>query len=79
MLSGARAMATVALVAPGAEEALGPVRQVLGPGAAASGWNGKCVVRVLAPGARELRRAVAAVLAVLRPGGLPRVWAMGGT
>lgn len=79
MLGGARAMATVALVAPGAEDAVGPVRQVLGADAAASGWNGKCVVRVLAPGARELRRSVAAALSVLGPGRLPRVWAMGGT
>jgi urease accessory protein len=79
MLTGARALATVALVAPGAEDAVGPVRAVLGPRAAASGWNGKCVVRLLAPGARELRRAVAAVLEVLGPGRLPRVWAMGGT
>ncbi len=79
LLAGARACATVALVAPGAEAAADAVRAVLPDGAAASGWNGKCVVRVLAPGARELRRTVAAALGVLWGAPLPRVWAMGGT
>ncbi len=82
MWNGARAVATIALVARGAEDAVEAVRAVLpvsGPAeAAASGWDGKCVVRVLAPGARDLRRTVAAVLTVLGRGPLPRVWAMGG-
>ncbi len=78
VLSGARAFATVALIAPGAEDAVGPVRAALGEGGAASGWDGKCIVRCLAPGARELRRAVARALAVLKGGPLPRVWTMGG-
>ncbi|MDJ0628944.1 MAG: urease accessory protein UreD [Rhodobacter sp.] len=76
VLGGARALATVALVAPGAEGAAGRVRDVA-PGvvqAAASGWDGKCVVRALAGDAFELKRYVARVLAVLRPGPLPRVW-----
>jgi urease accessory protein len=78
---GARGIATVALVAPGAEAAVDAVRAALPDGAraAVSGWDGKCVVRVLAPGAQDLRRAVAAVAMVLKRGPLPRVWAMGGT
>ena len=80
LLSGARAVATVALVAPGAEDALGPVREAiagLGPevAAAASGWDGKCVVRLRAGDGWPLRRAVARLLAALRGGAaLPRVW-----
>ena len=76
VLGGARAMATVALVAPGAEDALDRVRAVLdadGVEAAASGWDGKCVVRALAHDGFPLRRLVAQVLMTLRPGPLPRV------
>ncbi|MFC2968173.1 urease accessory protein UreD [Acidimangrovimonas pyrenivorans] len=82
VLNGARAFATVALVAPGGEDALGPVRACLvgalpdGVEAAASGWDGKCVVRLLAGDALPLKRAVAAVLDVLRGRPLPRVWQM---
>ncbi|WP_172293626.1 urease accessory protein UreD [Pseudoruegeria sp. HB172150] len=77
VLGGARAMATVALVAPGGEDALSRVRAVLdveGTRAAASGWDGKCVVRALAGDAFPLRRLVARVLMAFRPGSLPRVW-----
>jgi len=77
--NGARATATLALVAPGAETALSAVREVLdrveGVEAAASGWDGRCLVRMLAPDALPLKRAVAAVLSVMRGGrALPRVW-----
>lgn len=78
LLGGARALALVALVAPGAEDAVAAVRQALPDGAAASGWDGRCVVRVLAPGAREVRRAVASALSVLGRRPLPTVWRMGG-
>jgi urease accessory protein len=82
LLRGARAFATVALVAPDAEDALGPVRRVLGEAegteegveAAASAWDGRCLVRVLAPGGFALRRQVARVLEVLRDRTPPRVW-----
>ncbi|MDF0602717.1 urease accessory protein UreD [Psychromarinibacter sp. C21-152] len=79
VLGGARAMATVALVAPGAEDALGRVRAALtdpAVEAAASGWDGKCVVRMLAPDGFPLRRLVARVIETLTPGPLPRVWQM---
>jgi urease accessory protein len=77
--NGMRATATLALIAPGAETALSAVRAALaGQGdveAAASGWDGRCVVRMLAPDALPLKRAAAAVLSVMRAGrALPRVW-----
>jgi urease accessory protein len=76
-LGAARAMATVILAAQGAEDALAPVRAVLGePGteAAASAWDGRLVVRALAADGWPLRRLVARVLTILRGGALPRVW-----
>lgn len=81
-LAGARAFATLALVAPGAEDALGPLRAALpAPGApdglraAASGWNGRCLTRFLAADLWPLKRALGPVLSVLRGGApLPRVW-----
>jgi urease accessory protein len=76
---GARATATLVLVAPGAEAVLDAVRAVLAGlpdvEAAASGWDGRCVVRMLAADALPLKRAAAAVLEVMRGGrALPRVW-----
>ncbi len=47
LLNGARAMAVVCLIAQGAEDAIEPLRVVLDEGAA-SGWDGKCVVRLTA-------------------------------
>ncbi len=75
-LDGARAVATVALIAPGAEDALGPLRAALPADipAAASAWDGKCVARLMAADAYPLRRAVAAVMTCLRQAPLPRVW-----
>lgn len=79
VLDGARAFATLALVAQGAEDALAPVRRVLdepGTSGAASGWDGRLVVRLLADDGWPLRRQILRLLAVLRPGPLPRVWQM---
>jgi urease accessory protein len=75
-LGGSRALATVALVAPGAEAALAPVRRALTEGveAAATAWNGKLIVRIAGHDLRPVRRAVAAVLNVVRGRPLPRVW-----
>ncbi len=57
-LGGARAMATVALVAPGAEDALDHIRSVRVDDVqiAASAWDGKLIVRALARDALPLRR-----------------------
>jgi len=80
VLGGARAAATLALVAPGAADALAPAREVLArhPGieAAASGWDGRLVVRALAGDLWPLRRAMADLIARLRGGPRPRVWQM---
>ena len=73
-LDGARAFASVALVAQGAEDALGPVRAVLGEGAAASAFDGKLMVRLRAGDGWPLRMQIAAVLGVLTGRALPRVW-----
>ncbi len=79
LLGGARAVATLALVADGAEDAAGPLRAALAgieaAEAAVSGWDGRCLVRIRAAGGLPLRRAVARALHILRGGAaLPRVW-----
>ncbi len=76
-LGGRRAVASLALVAPGAEDALAALRAALdaeGVEAAASAWNGRCVARLIAPDALPLKRALARALTVLRGAPLPRVW-----
>lgn len=78
VLGGARALAVLALVAPGAEDAAQALRPVLDEPdveAAASGFDGKCLVRLLARDGMPLRRQVLRALAVLRRGApMPRVW-----
>ncbi|RUS60838.1 urease accessory protein UreD [Pseudorhodobacter sp. E13] len=81
LLGDARAFAVIALLGAGAEDALGPLRQVLdepGTRAAASGWDGKCVARVLAHDGWPLKRQIARILRVLRTAPLPRVWQLQG-
>jgi urease accessory protein len=73
--NGARAVATVVHVAPDAEAYLGDVRAVLPAEGGASAWNGLLLARILAATGGALRRALIALLGVirgLRP--LPRVW-----
>ncbi|MDO9524093.1 MAG: urease accessory protein UreD [Gemmobacter sp.] len=78
ILGGARAFAFVALVAEGAADALAPLRDVLTePGviAAATAFDGKCILRLTACDGWPLRRQIIRALAMLRPGhSLPRVW-----
>lgn len=76
-LAGARAFASLVMVAPGAGDALAPLRGVLdepGVQAAASAFDGKLALRILAADGWPMRRQIARALAVLRPGPLPRVW-----
>lgn len=76
-LGGARALATLVLAAPGAEDALGPARAACaaeGVTAAASAWDGRCVIRMMAPDATPLRRALARAIETLGRRPLPRVW-----
>jgi len=78
-LAGARALATVALVAPGAERALGRLQPLLerpGITASASAWNGRLVLRAMAGDAWPLRQWLAPLLTELRGGPLPRVWTL---
>ena len=77
LLGQARAFGIVALVARGAEDALGAVRQVLGEDgveAAASAWDGKCVVRIAGTNGWPVRQQVARVSRLLAGGTSPRVW-----
>ncbi|MEM9901576.1 MAG: urease accessory protein UreD [Pseudomonadota bacterium] len=81
-LAGAQAVAVVALVAPGAEDAVGALRGVSLPDgvrAGISGWDGRVVARLSAGDGWPLRLAVAEMLRHLRrgtdtSGALPRVW-----
>ena len=76
-LAGARAVSTVVMVTQGAEDAIGPARAALtepGVTAAASGWDGRLVVRLMAPDGWPLRRQLVRLLATLRQSPLPRVW-----
>lgn len=77
LLGQARAFAVIALIAQGAEDAVSRLRDALtepGCEAAASGWDGKCIARIMARDGWPLRRQIAQALAVLRVGPLPRVW-----
>ncbi len=78
ILGGARAFATVVLAAQGAEDAVAAVRETLdetGVDSAASGFDGKCVVRLLSRDGWPLRRQMLRLLAVVQRGrALPRVW-----
>ncbi|MFN3576796.1 MAG: urease accessory protein UreD [Tabrizicola sp.] len=79
VLEGARAFASLALVARGAEARVAAVRAVLdepGVSAGASGFDGKLTLRLMAADGWPLRRQILRVLAVLRDGPLPRVWQM---
>ena len=78
LLGGAKALCSLAFVTKDAQDALAAVRAALNePGvhAAASGWDGKLTLRLMAQDGWPLRRQVLRVLAVLRPGQpTPRVW-----
>jgi urease accessory protein len=80
LLGGARAIATLVLCAQGAEDALAPARATLGADGvdgAASAYDGKLVVRLLAADGWPLRRQILSLLHVLRRGcPPPRVWQM---
>lgn len=73
--NGARAVATLVHVAPGAEMALDALRATLPAEAGASAWNGMLIARILADTGAALRASVIAALCVLRgERPLPRVW-----
>ena len=77
LFGAAKAFAVIALVADGAQDHLGRVRAELteaGCQAAASGWDGRLLVRIMAADGWPLRRQIARVLVALRDAPLPRVW-----
>lgn len=78
LLGPHRAFASLVLCAPGAEDAVAAARGALGePGVegAASGYDGKCVVRLAAPDGWPLRKQILRLMAALRRGAAPpRVW-----
>jgi len=77
LLDGARALATLVLVAPDAEAMLDGARGLLPPEhvrAAASAWDGRLVVRFMAPDLMPLKAALARFLAGLPGVDVPRVW-----
>jgi urease accessory protein len=81
-LGGARAVALLALVSTGVEDAVPALRALPRPEGvrtAVSGWDGKCVMRLMAGDSWPLRVALAGTLRHLRsrcgdPPALPRVW-----
>ncbi len=76
VLGGARAFASLLLVAPDAEERLDAVRAALADQpaeAGASAWNGMLAVRMAAPDGLSLRRSILRGLEALQVP-LPRVW-----
>lgn len=79
VLNGARAFASMILIAADAAGRLGPLRAVLdepGVEAAASAFDGRLALRLMAADGWPLRRQIARALLALRRQPLPRVWQM---
>ncbi len=77
VLGGARAFASLVMVGQAAGAALPAVRAMLdepGVDGAASAWDGKLSVRLMAADGWPLRQQIRRLLAVLRNTPLPRVW-----
>jgi urease accessory protein len=75
--NGARALATVILVAPDAESAIDRARAALLDNAGEAGvsaWNGMLVARLLAPVGQALRADITRLIETLRGRPMPRVW-----
>lgn len=74
---GARALATVVLVAPEAESLIDRARAALAKSAGEAGvsaWNGLLVARLIAAGGQALRADVIRLIETLRGLPVPRVW-----
>lgn len=83
---GARAVATVLLVAPDADQRLAAARAVIGRGGGASAWtigdggadgSGKLLARLVAEDGYSLRRTLVPLIELLNGrAGLPKVWSL---
>lgn len=77
VLAGARAFASLLLVADDAGRFVEPLRAALGPLGGASAFDGRLYARVTAADGFTLRRALLPALTILRDGApLPRVWSL---
>lgn len=87
LMAGNCAAATLVLISDRTEECLEPVRGLLGENDGASAWDGRLVIRFLAPGGQALRARLLPVIELLLAGlapsaddggtfsaALPRVW-----
>lgn len=77
LLGGARAMAVIAFIASGAEDAAPTLRalgQISGAQMAVSGWDGRCLIRITATDSWPLRAQMIRVISTLRAAPMPRVW-----
>jgi urease accessory protein len=76
-LRGAKAIATLLLVADGSESRLPAARAVLEDGSAASAWNGKLVARLVAEDGFTLRKQLIRLVSVMAEShALPKVWTL---
>ncbi len=75
VLNGAKAFASLLLVAEDAPRFLAPLREVLGPHGGASAFEGNLFARIVADDGQALRRVLLPAIAALRDGApVPRVW-----
>ena len=75
VLAGARAFASLLLVADDAHRLLEPLRAAIGPSGGASAFEGKLFARIAAPDGFALRSVLLPAIEALRDGeALPRVW-----
>lgn len=80
VLGGARCFAVLMLAASGAEAAAAPLRALAlpsGTALAVSGWDGKCVARLIAADSWPLKVLLARMIRTLA-GTVPRVWQVTG-
>ncbi len=77
LLGGAQALAVIAFVAQNAQDSANALRDLpchMGAQMAVSGWNGRCVIRILATDGWPLRQQIIKVISTLRVAPMPRVW-----
>lgn len=77
VLGGCPAFAVLALCGAGAEAAAGALASLAAPGgveAAAAGWNGRTVLRLVARDAWALKTHLGRAIALLTGAGVPRTW-----